>query len=69
MCLMLLPSCAKEPVVIADARPFCKAVKPVCVSKDDNFTPGTAKQILSNEYGRETVCGKPAQCVKEKPTS
>jgi len=67
MCLMLLPSCGKE--IVATADPFCKAVKPVCISRDDQLTAGTAKQILSNEYGRETVCGRPTPCVKkEKPT-
>lgn len=69
MFLTLLPSCAKETVAIADARPFCKAVKPVCVSKDDQLTEKTAKQLLSNEYGRETVCGMPRKCPQEKPTS
>lgn len=71
MCPMLLPSCGKSPAVIATAKPFCVAVKPVCISKDDQFTEKTAKQLLSNEYGRETVCGKPAKCPQEKaaPTS
>jgi len=54
--------------VIATAKPFCKAVKPVCVSRDDQMTLGTAKQLLSNEYGRETVCGAPQKCPQEKPT-
>lgn len=64
--MMLLPSCAPEPAVIASSKPFCKAVQPVCISKEDVLTERTAKQLLSNEYGRETVCGKPPSCVEKK---
>lgn len=74
-CLMLLCGCDKEAVVIVSSAPFCRAVRPVCVSQDDKFTEGTAKRLLSNEYGRETVCGAPPKCPREprepqiKPTS
>ena len=69
-CLMLLPGCAKEPAVIATSKPFCQAVQPVCISRDDSLTDKTARRLLANEYGREAVCGKPPRCPKEaKPTS
>lgn len=62
--LVLLSGCAKEVVAIADARPFCAAVKPVCISKDDVLTEGTASQIEANNLGRASICGKPPKCRK-----
>ena len=47
------------------AKPLCTAVKPVCISKDDRLTRGTAKQLLANELGREDICGKPPECPRE----
>ncbi len=37
----------------------------MCIDKDDQLTPGTAKQILRNELGREEVCGKPPVCPRD----
>ena len=68
-CLILLPSCAKEPAVVVSSKPLCAAVQPMCTVPEDKFTPATARRLLANEYGRETVCGKPKPCPEGKPTS
>lgn len=62
--LGLLSGCAGTPAVIADARPFCAAVTPVCISKDDVLTEETARQIEANNLGRAAICGRPRKCRK-----
>ena len=59
---MLLSACAGPPAVIVDPRPFCAAVKPVCIDRDDVLNEGTASQIEANNLGRASVCGRPPKC-------
>lgn len=58
---MFLGACSKE-VPVATSKPFCRAVKPVCISKDDVLTDGTATQIEANNLGHRSVCGRPPKC-------
>ena len=71
--LTLLPSCAQERVLVAEYGAMCAKVQPICTGPDDKFTEPTARQLLRNEYARESFCGKPPKCPKvkqeAKPTS
>jgi uncharacterized lipoprotein YajG len=60
-----LCGCATKPAVIADPRPFCKAVQHVCISASDVFTEPTAQQIEGNNLGRAPICGKPKPCKQK----
>lgn len=53
---VLLSGCAATERVVATAEPFCEAVKPVCHSRDDRLTEGTASQIEANNLGWPKVC-------------
>lgn len=53
---VLLPGCAKN--FVATARPHCKAVTTVWISKDDTLTEGTAQQIEANNLARDRLCGR-----------
>ena len=54
--LGLLCGCA--PTIVATAKPTCRAVETVLISKDDTLTEGTAQQIEGNNLARERLCGK-----------
>jgi hypothetical protein len=60
--LVLSAGCASKVVPIADSRPFCGAVKHVCIDRDDVLTEMTATQIEANNLGRAPICGKPKPC-------
>lgn len=71
-CSLLLAGCTTPAPVryIPTSEPFCAAVQPVCISKDDQFTEPTAQQIEANNLGRAKVCKpKKVACKQEKPTS
>lgn len=64
--LVLLPGCASTPArTVVSSKPFCRAVAPVCIDKDDVITEQSAKQIEGNNLGRERVCGRPKPCQKK----
>ena len=52
--LALLPGCASQ--LVATAEPFCDAAKPVCISRADILTEGTASQIEKNNAGLQEIC-------------
>jgi hypothetical protein len=61
--LALLCGCATpRTVVIATSKPFCDAVKHVCISASDVLTEPTAQQIEGNNLGRAPICGPPPRC-------
>lgn len=53
----------KERTVVIDTA--CDWVRPVYVSKDDVFTPGTARQILAHNETWEAQCKKKEKTSKE----
>lgn len=52
---LLLAGCETTKYVV-DSTPLCRAVKPVCISKDDVLTEGTATGIEANNLGITRVC-------------
>jgi hypothetical protein len=58
----LLGACASTPAVIATSKPFCPAIKHVCIDKHDVLTEPTATQIEGNNLARARLCGKPPNC-------
>lgn len=62
---MLCASCSKEtPVIVVTAKPFVTRIPVVCVSKDDQLTDETARQLLRNNVGIETLQGSKAKCKR-----
>ena len=51
-----LAGCATPTKYVATSVPLCAAVKPVCISKDDVLTEGTATGIEANNLGITRVC-------------
>lgn len=58
---VLFGGCAKE-VPVATSKPFCRAMKNVCISNDDVLTERTASQIEANNLGHKRLCGTPPPC-------
>lgn len=52
----LITEIVEKPVYIDTA---CKWVKPILVSRNDNVTDETARQILAHNRAFEANCGKP----------
>ena len=55
LAVSLLAGCG-ETKYIPTSAPFCKAVAPVCISKDDVLTEDTATQVEANNLGMTKVC-------------
>ena len=53
---LLLAGCATPTKYVVDSTPFCRSVAPVCISKDDVLTEGTATGIEANNLGITRVC-------------
>ena len=51
----MLAGCETTKYVV-DSTPFCRAVAPVYISKDDVLTEGTATGIEANNLGITRVC-------------
>ena len=56
MTLCALAGCATPTKYVVDSTPFCRSVAPVCISKDDVLTEGTATGIEANNLGITRVC-------------
>lgn len=75
MCLTAATLSGCSGTFVATVEPFCEAVRDVHVSKQDQLTEGTAKQIRANIEGRTRVCGpepkpQPAPAAKDaKPAA
>ena len=54
--LLLLAGCGQTVKYVPTAAPFCKAVQPVCIDKDDVLTEPTASQVEANNLGMTKVC-------------
>ena len=65
-----LAGCATPTKYVVDSTPFCRSVAPVCISKDDVLTEGTATGIEANNLGITRVCKvKKTICKKPDATS
>lgn len=51
---MLLLACATSGPVTSD---FCAVARPIYISRDDQFTCPTARQILDHNETGKTLCG------------
>jgi hypothetical protein len=54
----LLTGCASTTAGTVTARPMCRAIQLVRVSKDDVLTEGTASQVEANNLARKRLCAK-----------
>lgn len=63
MAAALVAGCTTK--YVATPKPFCAAVTPVCVSKDDQLTEETASQIEANNLGSASACKKRVRCEKD----
>lgn len=53
---LLLTGCAISGAVTSTG--YCEVVNPIYVSQSDEFTDGTARQILTHNETWAAVCGK-----------
>ena len=56
--------CQSPTVVAARPKIVLRALPPICVSKDDRLTEGTAKQIERNNLAQASL-GGPDKCISE----
>jgi hypothetical protein len=68
-CLALAGCASPAPVIIPTTEPFCAAVQPICISRDDQLTEGTGQQIEADNLARAKLCKKLVRCSATKPTS
>jgi hypothetical protein len=69
--IVAMAGCASTsaPVIVPTTAPFCAAVQPVCISKNDQLTEGTGQQIEADNLARAKLCKKVVRCSNPKPTS
>lgn len=63
LCIVLamsLGGCGETVRYVATSKPFDKAISPVCVSKDDQMTEGTAQKVEGNNLAINKLTG--ARC-------
>lgn len=60
--LVPLGGCVKEVVPTASVKPFCPAIKNICIKDADVLTEDTATAIEGNNLARAKLCGKPRAC-------
>jgi hypothetical protein len=53
---MLLTGCATSGAVTSAG--YCEVAKPILISKKDELTDGTARQILAHNETWAAICGK-----------
>jgi hypothetical protein len=66
LALAHLPGCASTRVqTVVSSKPFCRAMKHVCIKDADVLTDETATEIEGNNLGRAPICGKPKPCKQK----
>jgi hypothetical protein len=53
-CLLCMPGCASVKVQTHD---FCQVAKPILVSKSDQISDDTAKEVLAHNLTGRQLCG------------
>jgi hypothetical protein len=60
----MLGGCATQ--YVASAKPFSKAVTPICISKQDQMTEGTAQQIEADNLALQQITKRRVPCAQPK---